>query len=51
MTIYFMRKSCHNESTQRGPSGELNGTERTISFEEFSGISIVVANGHLGWGR
>ena len=51
MTIYFMRKSCHNESTQRRPSGQLNGTGRTISFEELSGVSIVVAYSHLSWGR
>ena len=31
--------------------GKLNGTKRTISFEKLSGISIVVAYGHLSWRR
>lgn len=47
MTMYFIRKSGHNESAQRHSREGLNGTERTISFEKLGGVSTVVVYGHL----
>lgn len=49
MTIYFMRKSGHRTQSKEG-KGELKERGRTVSFEEFGSIRVVVAHSHLGWG-